>query len=338
MRGTVLSLCLAAGPGNCGTATLLGYADLNGWAKDDHAAALRTFVRTCADVRRPGWEQVCRQAEDEPNPRAFFELFFRPVQIDGSRPALFTGYYEPVLEGARARTERFGFPIYRAPAELAGNRPWLTRKEIDETGALEGRGLELAWLEDPVDVFFLQVQGSGRIRLRDGSLLRVAYADRNGHPYRSIGKEMIRRDIYKSHQVSMRMIREWVRQNPGEGRELLHHDPSFVFFRAIDLPPDLGPVGAMNRPLTPLRSVAVDPGVIPLGSPVWIEKAGKSPLARLMVAQDTGAAVKGEQRADIFFGTGGAAGRAAAHVRDGGRLVVLLPLADAMAALAEHRP
>ena len=309
-------------------AQLLTYSDLQGWEEDDHDAALAVFMNTCPDLRDSEWASLCALAQYQTNARTFFELFFRPVLIGGDDPALFTGYFEPELDGSRARTDRFRFPIYQLPPEVTGL--WHTRAEIEDLGLLEGRGLEIAWVDDAVELFFLQIQGSGRIRLAEGGVIRVGYGGRNGHQYRSIGQEMVRRGIYQEHQVSAQVIRNWVRRNPDEGMTLLQHNPSYVFFREIttDSPED-GPLGAMNRSITTLRSVAIDPEFIPLGAPVWIEKGGARPMRRLMIAQDTGSAIRGPQRADIFYGTGDAAGRAAGRVRDPGRVIVLLPIEHA---------
>lgn len=313
---------------------VLDFNDLNGWAEDDHAAALQVFLNTCTDLQAADWAALCAVAQTQAKGREFFELFFRPVVIQDGEPALFTGYFEPELQGSLTRTERFRHPVYGMPSEARKAEIWKSRREIVETGVMEGRNLELAWVDDPVELFFLQIQGSGRIRLRDGSLLRVGYAGSNGHQYRSIGMELIRRGIYDRHQVSAQVIRNWVSRNPETGRELLNHNPSYVFFRKIgEVPPDKGPLGAMNRSITQGRSVAIDPDYIPLGAPVWIEKEGKAPLRRLMVAQDTGSAIKGAQRADIFYGTGDAAGRIAGKIKDGGRMVVLMPIQRAYASL-----
>jgi membrane-bound lytic murein transglycosylase A len=204
---------------------------------------------------------------------------------------------------------------------------------------MDGRGLEIAWVDDPVELFFLQIQGSGRIRLEDGTMLRVGYAGANGHPYRSVGVELVRRGIFDAHQVSAAVIQNWVRRNGAEGEELLFHNPSYVFFRDVNqVPANKGPLGAMNRSVTTLRTVAVDPAFHPLGAPVWIEKDGEGPMRRLMIAQDTGSAIKGAQRADIFFGTGDEAGRAAGRLRDPGRMVTLLPIQRAYALLSESAP
>ena len=330
-RGAAIGfvLTLAACPVSAETThTLLDFTDLVGWADDDHAAALEVFRATCPDLTDPDWAALCAVAETAPDARTFFELFFRPVLVGGDDPALFTGYFEPELDGSLTPTSRYRYPLYRLPDDPDLRR--LTRREIEAEGALEGRGLEMVWVDDPVELFFLHIQGSGRIRLPDGRVMRVGYAGRNGHVYRSIGQELVRRGIYEPHQVSARVIQSWVRRNPVSGAELLNHNPSYIFFRRVQIAdPDLGPLGAMNRSITPLRTVAVDPGYTPLGAPVWIEKAGREPMHRLMIAQDTGGAIRGPQRADIFFGFGDDAGRAAGEIRDPGRMIVLLPIEQA---------
>ncbi|MEJ6393294.1 MltA domain-containing protein [Gymnodinialimonas sp. 2305UL16-5] len=326
LRAAVLSFWLATtGAVADEPVQLVEFADLDGWAADDHAAALATFQSTCMDLDGSDWDAICAVADTAPDARTFFELFFQPVLIGSESPALFTGYFEPELSGSRQRIGRYRFPVYRLPPEVDGQ--WLTRAQIEETGVLENRGLEIAWVDDPVELFFLQIQGSGRITLTDGDIIRVGYAGRNGHEYRSVGQELVRRGIYQPHQVSAQVIQSWVRRNPVAGRDLLHHNPSYIFFREVDISdPELGPLGAMNRNITPLRSIAVDPEFTPLGAPVWIEKDGADEMRRLMIAQDTGGAIRGAQRADIFFGYGDAAGEAAGTIRDPGRMIVLLPI------------
>ncbi len=341
LRTAAVLAALTAGGSQMAAATpveIVRFSDLHGWADADHAAALSVFTASCDAIDGPEWAPLCALARDGTDARQFFELFFRPVLIGGPAPALFTGYYEPELRGARKPDETFRYPIYRKPPELDAGEKWHSRAQIETRGILQDRNLEIAWVDDPVDVFFLQIQGSGRVRLRDGSALRLGYAGANGHEYRSIGEELVRRGVYDRHQVSAQVIANWVRRNPEAGRELLHHNPSYVFFREIDhVPPDKGPLGAMNLSLTAGRSIAVDPEYIPLGAPVWIEKGGRTPMRRLMVAQDTGSAIKGPRRADIFFGTGAAAGRRAGHVRDAGRMIVLLPIERAFAMAAGGR-
>lgn len=314
--------------------TILDFDDLDGWAEDDHNAALTVFRDTCGDMKDPDWQALCALAGDQTDAKAFFELFFRPVMIEDGKAPLFTGYFEPELRGSTSPTERFRYPVYRMPPEARTAPQWLSRRKIETGDEMKGRGLEIAWVDDPVELFFLQIQGSGRIRLTDGRSVRVGYGGSNGHDYRSVGIELVRRGIYEAHQVSAEVIKNWVRRNPVEGEELLQHNDSYVFFRTVNhVPSERGPLGAMNRSITAMRSVAVDPAFIPLGAPVWIEKDGKDPLRRLMVAQDTGSAIKGAQRADIFFGTGKAAGQMAGKLRDPGRMIALLPIQRAYAML-----
>jgi membrane-bound lytic murein transglycosylase A len=318
------------------TYSILDFSDLEQWERDDHTAALRVFQETCPDLDAPDWRAICAAAPTFGSARAFFEILFRPVLIENGNPALFTGYFEPELDGARVPSARYRYPLYRKPPEARPGRKWLTRAEIETTEVMKGRGLEIAWVDDPVELFFLQIQGSGRIRLPDGSYLRVGYGGANGHPYRSVGTELVRRGIYSSHQVSARVIQGWVKRNPMAGADLLRFNPSYVFFRKVTrVPPEKGPLGAMNRSITALRTVAVDPAFTPLGAPVWVEKDGDNPMRHLMIAQDTGSAIKGAQRADIFFGTGDEAGRAAGRLKDPGRMVVLLPIQRAYALLPE---
>ena len=307
--------------------TILSFDELEGWDKDDHQAAMDAFRETCGDLNKTDWPSICALATSQPDAKIFFELLFRPVLIEDGEPALFTGYFEPELSGSRRRSFKYRYPIYAMPPELNEGQLWHTREAIENEKLLAGRGLEIAWVDDPVEVFFLQVQGSGRIRLEDGTSLRVGYGGSNGHNYRSVGKELVRRGIYNAHQVSAQVIQNWVRRNPIEGAQLLQTNPSYVFFRKLrGLGLDKGPLGAMNRSVTPMRTVAVDPSFVPLGAPVWVEKGGRSGFRRLMIAQDTGSAIKGAQRADIFFGTGDEAGKAAGRVRDPGRMIVLLPI------------
>ena len=318
------------------TYSVLSFEELNGWEQDDHQKALDAFLVTCPDMKDPDWQSLCALAQQKPNAKGFFELLFRPILISEGDPALFTGYFEPELRGALQPGGPYKYPLYREPPEAKAINPWLTRREIETGTVMQGRGLEIAWVDDPVELFFLQIQGSGRIRLPDGSVIRVGYGGSNGHNYRSIGAELVRRGIYSVHQVSAQVIKNWVRRNPEDGLELLRFNPSYVFFRKLDNhASDLGPLGAMNRPVTDGRSIAVDPAYVTLGAPVWIEKGGKRPIRRLMIAQDTGSAIKGSQRADIFFGTGDKAGRAAGRLRDPGRMVVLMPIQRAFAMATE---
>ena len=336
-RAIAVSLAIFMIAPHPASAQMLTFEELDGWQQDDHRAALEAFLETCQKLSGD-WAPVCLLAADvaasDASAKSFFEMVFKPVQI-GSAPALFTGYHEPELRGSPTRTPRFSYPIYARPPELQDGQVYYDRAAI-ERGVLRGRGLELAWLEDPVEVFFLHIQGSGRIQMTDGTVIRVGYAGRNGFAYVSVGKELVARGTLTADQVSAQGIRAFVQNNPAAGADLLNLNPSYIFFRKIaDLPAEKGPIGAMGKSITTLRSVAIDPDFTPLGAPVWIEKEGANPLHRLMVAQDTGGAIKGAQRADIFYGTGDQAGNDAGTIKDGGRMIVLLPIDRAFAMLPE---
>lgn len=337
--GFLLGCLIATGQGAMAENTkysLIPFSDLQGWETDNHARALAVFLETCGDMKGREWEAICQVAARQPNAKLFFETFFHPVMIDDGRDALFTGYYEPELNGSRQKSDLYSTPLYALPPELISGQVWRSRKEIETSQILSGRNLELAWVDDPVAAFFLQVQGSGRVRLDDGSMMRLGYAGKNGHQYRSIGAELIRRGEMAEHEVSAGRIADWVKANPEKGRELLWHNKSFVFFRRVDqVPADKGPLGAMNRSITRLRSIAVDPEFTKLGAPVWIEKDGDVPLNRLMIAQDTGSAIKGAQRVDVFFGTGTGAGQDAGKTRDPGRVIQFLPVQHAFSLVSE---
>lgn len=252
--------------------TLVPFDELVGWDEDDHEEALVAFLHTCELLDDPQWRPVCALGFGfEGPPRSFFELFFRPVLIEDGAAPVFTAYYEPEILGSQHRSSRFNVPVYRRPPEVASGEATYSRRQIEEEGALAGRGLEIAYVEDPVELQFLQIQGSGRIRLTDGSAIRLGYGGSNGMTYRSLGDELVRRGVYNRHQVSAPVIQNWVRSNPLEGRSLLSHNPSYVFFVEREhLPPESGPVGAMNRAITAHRTLAVDPAYTPLGAPVWM--------------------------------------------------------------------
>lgn len=297
----------------------LAFADLRGWAEDDHAAALAAFLVT-ADLYQTGWNGA--DAADAGDARRFFEALFLPVLV-GNPPALFTGYYEPEIAGALQPGAGFDHPLYTIPKDLPSDGPWYSRAEIERQGILAG--YELVWLADPVDAFFAQVQGSARIRLRDGRVLRFGHSAKNGHAYRSIGAELVRRGDIAPEAMSAQTIRSWLADHPERLTETLWHNPSFVFFHRLDLPDEAGPLGAMGRPVTAMRSLAVDPDQMALGAPVWIEADGEVPIHRLMIAQDTGSAIKGPQRGDIYFGTGPEAGERAGRMKASGRMIALVP-------------
>ena len=301
------------------------------------------------------WRGACGAADkldsaDHVAARRFFEAWFRPYMAASgdNTDGLFTGYYEAQLRGAMRPGGAYRVPIYGPPPELvsadlgrfdrqwAGKRitgrvangrlvPFHTRGEIDK-GALKGRGLELLWVDDPVDAFFLHVQGSGRVLLDDGRVVRLGYAGRNGHAYVSIGRELIARGSLGKDAVSMQSIRAWLRTHPAEAPALMARNPSFIFFRVLE---GDGPIGAQGAALTPGRSIAVDTRFVPLGAPLWLDTTDPldpdRPLRRLMIAQDEGSAIKGPVRGDIFFGYGAAAAARAGRMNRRGRYYLLLP-------------
>ena len=320
----VLTLFLTASPVIAGHRyQAVRFDQLLGWQQDDHRAALRAFQKSCQDISAPEWAPICKFAKTNPPARQFFELFFTPVVVAPEKNALFTGYFDPILEGSRTPTELYRYPIYRKPPDLKPRDPMLTREAIDN-GALAGRGLEIAWVKDPVDLYYLHIQGSGRVRLQDGTIIRVGYAGENGHIYRSAARELVRQGVLDFPSASIEGVKKWFMQDPVRGIRALEFNKSYVFFRELKDDSD-ATFGALDRPLTGMRSIAVDPRFVQMGAPVWIEKGGSLVLRRLVVAQDTGSAIKGPQRADIFFGAGPAAGVLAGQVMDSGRLVVLLP-------------
>jgi membrane-bound lytic murein transglycosylase A len=352
---------------------LLSYRMLPGWRDADHVAALAAFRRSCRVIEDKGllrpslfggsredWMPACRAARRVPPgqaaARSFFERFFLPVSpLAGRRPAgLFTGYYEPEVEGCLRPDAHCRHPLHARPSDLVrftpaerratglefgrrtpqGPRPYFTRREIEQ-GALAGRGLEIVWLRSPVDRFFLQIQGSGRVRLKEGGILRLAFAAKNGHPYVPIGRLLVARGEMSRDEVSMQAIRRWLKDNPDKARELLWENPSYVFFRVVDLPdPRLGAFGAQGVQLAPRVSLAVDWRYWPYGAPVWLETMVPDPrgrkrrrFRRLLVAQDTGTAIRGVLRGDVFFGFGEQAGEIAGRMQEPGFMAVLLPRA-----------
>ena len=285
-----------------------------------------------ADFGRVGdWGVLCQAAEelpvgDDAEARRFFETGFVPMAVAdyGATQGLFTGYYEIELNGSRQRRGPYQTPIYRKPPDL-GSAPRHTRAEIED-GALAGHGLELLWVDDPIDAFFLQIQGSGRVKLSSGGTLRVGYDGQNGYPYVPIGRLLIERGVIPRDKLTMTTIRAWMQQYPDAGAALRRENPSYVFFREIR---GDGPIGAEAVVLTPERSVAVDHAFIGLGIPIWLEAeerfAPAKSVHRLMVAQDTGGAIKGPVRGDIFWGTGNAAASRAGIMNARGRYYLLLP-------------
>ena len=307
-----------------------------------------------------GLHDVCRKAVEfkarKPgDARAFFEQNFRPVRISplGEPDGFITGYYEPIVEGVRAQADGYDHPLYRKPPSLSSGRmvvasaaaqkrgkkkvrkrrsvPFYERAAIDD-GALAGRNLEICWLKDPIDSFFAHIQGSVRVRLEDGETLRLNYTAANGHPYVAVGKFLIQRNIISKDEMSMDRIRDWMERNPEEGKDLRRKNKSYVFFRETNLASNEEPTGAQGISLTPGRSIAVDRNLHVYGTPFFISgmlpldsEQQMTPFRRLMVAQDTGGAIIGPARADIYFGAGDEAGSVSGRLRHNGRFVMLVP-------------
>ena len=344
------------------TLRVVSFADLVGWAEDDLRQAWPAFIASC-DVlgKRAVWKEVCASAvmvnaEDVTEVRNFFEGQFIPHVVnnaDGSMSGTVTGYYEPLLRGSRTRNGKYQIPLFRVPEDLltidlsavypelknmrlrgrvVGNKvvPYFSRAEITDKNSLAGK--ELVWVDNAVEAFFLQIQGSGRVYLEETQeTIRVAYGDQNGHPYKSIGRFLVERGDLKLEQASAQGIAAWAAANPTRVQELLNVNPSVVFFKEEKLTAaSKGPKGALGVPLTAQRSIAIDAQFIPLGVPVFLSTTQPNsdlPLRRLMLAQDTGGAIRGAVRADFFWGFGAEAGERAGKMKQVGSMWVLLPKA-----------
>ncbi|MDO9312501.1 MAG: murein transglycosylase A [Nitrosomonas sp.] len=334
------------------------WSALTGWADDDLFPAWQAFLKSCTVLsKQPVWKENCKAANSLQKPsnttlRNFFESYFTPYQIintDNSEEGLVTGYYEPLLKGSRKPSSRYRYPIYATPNELLAidlGAAYPELKDLRLRGRLDGRkivpyysraeimtnpkilhGYELLWVEDEVELFFLHIQGSGRIVFDNGEMMKIGFADQNGHPYNSIGKLLVQRGELPLEKASMQGIKQWGQQNPSKLPALLQQNARYVFFR--ELPADLsGPIGALGVPLTAGRSIAIDPLSIPQGAPVFLATTWPNtnkPLNRLMVAQDVGSAIKGGIRADFFWGFGHEAGNQAGRMKQSGKMWVLMP-------------
>jgi membrane-bound lytic murein transglycosylase A len=352
----LLGGCIAPAPPSGLHLMRVAFNDLPGWQSGDPAPALAAFRRGCTALAKKSpeqpmayagtvgdWQAVCAAASDPA--RAFFQSQFTPYAVGGE--ALFTGYYEPEISGSRTRHDAYQTPVYGLPSDLisvdlgqflpklqgehisgrlAGQKlePYPDRAEIDAKGLPNAK--ILFWCDDPVALFFLQIQGSGRVRFDDGSRARVGFAGVNGRPYTAIGGPLIERGALSRETVSMATIRDWLKAHPDQAQAVMELDRSFVFFQETPLgDPQLGATGSLGVPLTPLASLAVDARIHPLGIPVYVAAAGPAPITALMVAEDTGGAIRGSARGDIFFGAGDEAGRRAGAMKAAGALYVLLP-------------
>jgi membrane-bound lytic murein transglycosylase A len=344
------------------------WSQLPGWRADQAHEAWQAFLSSCSTRNLPTpLLVVCEttrtmKVATAEHARAFFEANFAPyriVRVESPRAlattGLITGYYEPLLRGSRKPSAVFATPLYAPPddmltielgelfPELQGKRvrgrlvgkkvvPYFDRATLLGHAALKGK--ELVWVDDAIDAFFLEVQGSGRVQLDDGTTVRLAYADQNGHPYRSIGRYLVDQGVMSLEAVSAPAIREWLRNNPTRLREVLDANPSVVFFREERLAdPSIGPKGSLGVPLTAGRSIAVDRTFIPLGTPVYLSTTmpmSEVPLQRLVMAHDTGGAIRGPLRADLFWGFGAQAGELAGRMKQDGQLWLLWPKGAAL--------
>lgn len=334
------------------------WQELDAITKDDVTKAWPAWKLGCASLKaKPAWQAVCNEADklETPSHESIIDYFknnfavYRTTNLDGTNTGLITGYYAPVIKGSRVKTDKYRFPLYTRPddlitvelsslfPELANKRvrgrvvgtkliPYYNRGEIEaDNSPLKGR--EFVWVDDQIDLFFLQIQGSGMVHFDNGEKMHVGYADQNGQSYQSIGRLLIEKGELTADKASMQGIKDWSRNNPNKLRDLLNANPSYVFFR--ELPPGLpGPIGALGSPILAERVVAIDPKFVPLGAPIFLSTnlpiANKS-LNRLMMAQDTGGAIKGGVRADFYWGAGDAAGKSAGSMKQQGKIWVLLP-------------
>jgi membrane-bound lytic murein transglycosylase A len=328
-------------PGSAQRLTRMSWQDIAGWNDDPMLGVTAALRQSCARLgQAPNWKRVCTAAAqiDELDPsaaREFFERNFTPFQLsnsDGSIDGLVTGYYEPLLRGSRIRRAPYLYALYRWPPHYRKNAPLPARSQLVRGGAL--RGAELVYVDDPIEAFFLQVQGSGRILMDDGNVMRLAYGGTNGQPYKSIGRWLLDHGELTPAQATMQGIKAWAKANPARVDQLLDVNPRFVFFSEAPGPgvaPSLagdGPLGALGVPLTPERSIAVDPQSIPLGMPVFLSTTrplSNEPLNRVVFAQDVGTAIRGGVRADYFWGLGDQAGDLAGKMKQSGRMWLLLP-------------
>jgi membrane-bound lytic murein transglycosylase A len=332
----------------------LKFSDLDGWQKDNTVAAFAAFIKSCEAIKhaskaarkaRPfygGLYNACMNAPATGEPdreaaRKFFEANFKPVRISVNQTigyytgtgGFYTGYWELQVAGSRKKTDEFTVPLYRTPK--SGGLRHLDRSSI-VAGALKGKGLEICWIKDPIDAFFAEIQGSIRVKLDTGELLRINFDSSNGKHYTPVGRILIDRGIYTPEEMSMAKIREYMTEHPKEGKALRLMNHSFVFFKETPLKPDEEPVGAEGIPLTPGRSLAVDASHHVYGTPIWINAkfpiestAPEDKFQHLMFAQDTGGAIRGVARADIYFGHGEGIGSIAGRIKQFGEFVMLAP-------------
>src|ERR1700753_2233853 len=364
----------------------MAWGDIPGWNEDDHLAAFKAFRTSCkvisAQTSPPGdkalsgsLREPCREARavdisDSVKAKAFFEKQFDPLQISrlGEEQGFVTGYYEPVIDGSRTKTDVYTVPVYRRPSNLfvrGYNQesvglphkgevsrkigrgklvPYYDRAQIED-GAIAGRGLEICWLKSQIDLLFAQIQGSARVRLEDAATIRINYDAHNGYPYTAVGRVLIDRGIIPKEQMSMQKIREWMAQNPEAANDVRRQNRAYVFFCEVQLSDKDEAVGAQGVPLTPGRSIAVDKSLHVYGTPFFIEgelpiesERSRTPFHRLMIAQDTGSAITGPRRGDLYFGAGPDAAKVSGRLKNSMHFVMLVPKSLDPAALGRKMP
>jgi membrane-bound lytic murein transglycosylase A len=321
----------------------VSWQDLPGWQEDDLTQAWPAWLKSCEALRKRNsdvnWRQVCSQAngvsgKDKQVIRQYFEVNFQAYEVrnstTGNDSGLITGYYEPVMNGSQTRTPNYTVPLYGLPNIWKGSKPnpAPSRAELMGSGALKGS--ELAWVQDPVAAAFMQIQGSGKIRLEDGRVLRLGYAGTNDQPFKSFAQWLLDRKEITRGEASMQGISAWAKRNPGRVEEMLNANPRFVFFKELpsNVSADLGPNGALGVPLTAERSIAIDLKAMPLGAPVFLSTSKPlttQTLQKLVMAQDTGKAIVGGVRADYYWGSGDFAGELAGRMKQDGKMWLLLP-------------
>mgnify|MGYP003336931223 FL=1 len=324
------------------TFSAISWQTLPGWQEDDLTQVWPAWLKSCDALRRksgePNWRQVCAQASnvsgrDNQSIRQYFENYFQAYEIrnkSGSDSGLITGYYEPVMNGSLTRTSIYNVPLYGLPNAWKNSKPnpGPTRAELMSSGILKGS--EIAWVQDPVAAAFMQIQGSGKIRLEDGRVMRLGFAGTNEQPFKSFAQWLLDRKEITRSEATMQGISQWAKRNPDRVNEMLNANPRFVFFKELpsNVDPGLGPTGAQGVPLTGERSIAIDLQAMPLGAPVFLattKPLSNQVLQKLVVAQDTGKAIVGGVRADYYWGSGEAAGENAGRMKQNGKMWLLLP-------------
>ena len=347
----LLSACAGSGPATPEKRVAMApisFNEIPGWADEKHGEALATFNRSCPKlvmgpdvkiatdggektVTAGEWKRICDAAaavktSDTRGARLFFEENFRPLVVQS--PGKVTGYFEPEMRGSKAPSRLFTVPVYRRPPDLT-DKPYYTRAEIEQ-GVLKGKGLEIAWVQDPVGLYEVQVQGSGRIQLAEGGTMTLGFDGSNNRPYTTIGNVLIEMGVLKKDDATWPAIRDWLKRNPQQAREVMRKNERYIFFKDTK---SQTAAGAEGVPLTAQRSLAVDTTLTPFGTPIWIDTArpiirkpgATEPYRRLMIAQDAGAAIQGPARGDVFYGSGTQAADWAGRMNSGGRAIVLVP-------------